>query len=250
MLFLLHGAPGDGSLWEPVVTSLQSEVRVVTPTFRSFGPAAELAADGFGTAVHSRQLIEWLETADAKPAAVAAWSYSCHVALAALLERPDLVARALLYEPGLSTYLESAEDFRVFGEDAQAAFAPVAEALHRDGPRKSVEALFESSGGSGCFAALPPERRERYLASAGVMPLLMGGGGPPAPISAADLGRIGVPVTVAMGAQTRPLFAVTSRAVARAIPGARLILVDDADHMLPETAPGRFAALIDDWLAD
>lgn len=248
MLFLLHGAPGDGSLWEPVVSRLPAGIRVGTPTFRCFGPGAEASAAAFGTAVHSRQLIEWLEAAHERPAAVAAWSYSTHVVLDALLQRPDLVARAFLYEPGLHTYLDDPEELRAYGEDAQAAFGPVAEALQRDGPLRAVEALFDSSGGRGCFAALPPGRRERYLAGAQVMPLLMGGGQPPAPITAGDLGRIAVPVTVAMGARTRPLFAIASRAVARSIPGARLTVVDDADHMLPETDPGRFAALLEAWL--
>lgn len=248
MLFLLHGAPGDGSLWEPVVSRLPAGIRVATPTFRCFGPGAEASPDAFGTSVHSHQLIEWLESADERPAAVAAWSYSTHVVLDVLLRRPELVSRAFLYEPGLHTYLDDPEDLRAYGGDAQAAFAPVAEALQRDGPLRAVEALFESSGGPGCFAALPPGRRERYLAGAQVMPLLMGGGRPPASITADDLGRIVVPVTVAMGARTRPLFAIASRAVARAIPEARLTVVEDADHMFPEVDPGRFAALLEAWL--
>src|SRR5690606_8406036 len=89
MLFLLHGAPGDGSLWEPVVSRLAAGIRVGTPTFGCFGPGAEASAAAFGTAVHSRQLIEWLEAAHERPAAVAAWSYSTHVVLDALLQRPD-----------------------------------------------------------------------------------------------------------------------------------------------------------------
>jgi len=69
------------------------------------------------------------------------------------LRRPELVSRAFLYEPGLHTYLDDPEDLRAYRGDAQVAFAPVAEALQRDGPLRAVEALFESSGGPGCFAS-------------------------------------------------------------------------------------------------
>jgi len=36
--------------------------------------------------------------------------------------------------------------------------------------------------------------------------------------------------------------------VARAIPEARLTVVENADHMFPEVDPGRFAALLEAWL--
>ncbi len=80
------------------------------------------------------------------------------------------------------------------------------------------------------------------------MRLLMGGGQPPAEISARDLSRIEVPVTVAMGEHTRDMFAISSRAVARTVAGARLEVVKGADHMLPEKDAQAFAALIRHWL--
>lgn len=248
-LVILHGAPGDGSLWQPVIEAVRSDVRVIAPTLRWFGPASwDDDGSSFGTDAHTRQLLDIIETDAGAPVAVAAWSYSCHVVLDALLERPDLIAGAFLYEPGLSTYLEDADDLRAFGEDAQKAFGPIVGALQADGPEAAVQALFDSSGGKDCFDNLPADRRDRYLASARIMPLLMGGGQPPALITATDLARIDAPVTVAMGERTRPLFGIASRAVARAIPGARLEVVPDADHMLPEKQPARFASLIDRWL--
>src|SRR5690606_40973200 len=107
-----------------------------------------------------------------------------------------------------------------------------------------------ASGGEGCFNALPPARKRTYLDSARIMPLLMGKGEPPANITASDLAGIRIPVTVAHGAATRPLFSIASRAVAAAIPDATLTVLSDADHMLPEKDPIRFAGLLIDWLAE
>lgn len=248
-LVLLHGAPGDGSLWKPVVDKLPADMHVICPTLRWFGSDSwPDDGSGFGTAAHTEQLIELLQAGADRPCAVAAWSYSTHVLLHALIQRPDLISKAFLYEPGLNTYLGDEAAIEAFNADAQAAFAPVAAALRTHGAERAVEALFDSSGGTGCFRQMPEERRRIYLASAPMMRLLMGGGQPPVSITADDLSRIRTPVTVAFGRKTRPLFEIASRAVADAIPGAELRVVDAADHMLPEKEPHAFAALVDEWL--
>jgi pimeloyl-ACP methyl ester carboxylesterase len=236
-------------MWEPVVALLGPDVSVATPTLRWFG-ADPWPDDGaaFGTESHTEQLIRYLEERAGGPTAAAAWSYSTHVLLNAMRRRPDLFDRTLLYEPGLSTYLDDPLELKAFAQDATKAFGPVAAALAETGPTAAVEALFDSSGGPGCFRRLTPERQALYLESGRMMPLLMGGGQPPANLTAEDLSQIPVPVTVAMGEQTRDLFALASRAVARSIPGARLKTVSGADHMMPETAPHQFAALLREWL--
>lgn len=249
-LMLLHGAPGDGSLWGPVLDELGPDIGAITPTLRRFGPDP-WGDDGssFGTEAHTEQLIGIIERQAERPIAVAAWSYSTHVLLNLMLRRPGLVGRAFLYEPGLDTYLTSRDEKEAFEEDARRAFGPVARELRESGPDDAVEALFESSGGAGFFRALPRERRERYLVSSRIIPLLMGGGRPPARITADELADVAVPLMVAFGSSTRPLFEIASRAVSRAVPSARLRVVEGADHMLPEKDPARFASLLADWIS-
>lgn len=248
-LVLLHGAPGDGPLWQPVINALPQHLQVICPTLQWFGPDPWVSEGSeFGTEAHTDQLIRILEANASSPSAVAAWSYSTHVLLNALLLRPDLIGKVFLYEPGLGTYLSEAAEIEAFNADAHRAFGPVVEALQQRGAEAAVEVLFDSSGGPGCFEQLSQERRERYLASARMMPLLMGGGRPPANITADDLAAIKVPVTVAFGRRTRPLFESASRAVARAISTAELRIIDDADHMLPEKDPRTFASVLEAWL--
>lgn len=249
-LVLLHGAPGSGDLWKPVAEAVGDDIHLVTPTLRWFG-SEPWRGDGsdFGTEAHTEQLIGLLENLDGESQiGVAAWSYSTHVLLNALLLRPGLVSKAFLYEPGLSTYLAGEGDLKAFNADAMAAFGPVVAALQTGGAEAAMAALFDSTGGEGCYAALPDARRSAYLASARVLPLLMGGGRPPANITAGDLARIRTPTTVAYGRNSRPLFTIASRGVARAVPGAQLVEVDDADHMLPEKDARRFASMLRDWM--
>lgn len=228
---------------------MNADIRVIAPTLRWFG-AEPWDDDGsaFGTEAHTNQLIALLEECGGAPVSVAAWSYSTHVALNALLRKQELITAAFLYEPGLSTYLSEADEAAAFAADAENAFGPIVAAMNEGGPEGAIEALFDSSGGERCFAALSTARRSAYLASARIMPLLMGGGQPPANITEADLRRIEVPLRVAHGRQTRTLFRIASQAVARGAANAELVVVDDADHMLPEKDPRRFAALLDAWL--
>lgn len=224
---LSRGAPGDGGRWEPVLSVMRGGVRAVCSTSRWFGPAA-WDDDGreLGTEAHARQLIEIIEGVATRPAAGAAWSYSTHVVLSASLLRPDLVGRVFLHELGLFTYLVDPAEIAAREEDARAAFGPIGAAPAERGPEAAVEALFDASGGVGSFAGLSLERRDRYLAGAGVTRLLMGGGRPPANITADDLARIRANVTVGVGERIRPIFAIPSRAVARRVSGARLRVVE------------------------
>ncbi len=82
-----------------------------------------------------------------------------------------------------------------------------------------------------------------------MMPLLMGGGEPPTQITSHELAGLKVPLIVAMGSRTRPVFEIPSRGLAKAARESKLRIIEDADHMLPETAPTQFAALIDKWIA-
>ncbi|MCZ8324104.1 MAG: alpha/beta hydrolase [Sphingomonadaceae bacterium] len=248
-LLLLHGAPGDGRLWQPVIDRLPAGTRAVAPTLAYFGEAPwPDDGAGFGSELHAAEIIA-AAVAQGEPVRLVAWSFSVLPALLAALRRPELFAALLVYEPGLPSWVEDEGELERFGADAGAAFGPIAGAVMSGDNAAAVALLFDASGGPGCFANLSPERRALYLQSAAMMPLLMGGGQPPTPVSASEIAALRVPLTVAMGSRTRPVFEVPSRGLARATGGTEPLIVAEADHMLPETAPERFAALIGEWMA-
>ncbi|QKG72011.1 alpha/beta fold hydrolase [Erythrobacter mangrovi] len=248
-VLLLHGAPGHAGQWAPVLDRLPCAERVHAITLSFFGTQeVPEGGEAFGTERHADDIVAYVDNAMTPPVDAVAWSYSSHPLLLAALRRPDLFARLYLYEPGLPTYVTDQGELRAFEEDAGAAFGPIAAALQADGNEAAVAALFDSSGGEGCWVSLASDRQEIYLASCGMMPLLMGGGQPPTPISAEDVASLVLPLTVAMGSETRPVFAVPSRGLAKAVPTARLQIVDQSDHMLPEVDPSRFAELLEEWL--
>jgi pimeloyl-ACP methyl ester carboxylesterase len=153
-----------------------------------------------------------------------------------------------VYEPGVPTYVEGAQELAAFMADANEMFGPVLAAVQRSDNEAAVRALLDGSGQSvGYFDAQSPERRRVQLDSARVLPLLFSQPSPP-PLSCEDLQRLHIPVAVACGERTRPFFAVVSRAAARCIPGPHHTIIDGSTHMWPEEQPQELVARIERFL--
>lgn len=242
-ILMVHGAAADARLWQPVVAALPATWQVETITLTYFGEDDwPDEGGGFGTRLHAAEVRE-KAAAMGGDVHVVAWSYSVHVALQALLDAPALFASAVLYEAGLGQYIADDAGREAFGKDAGSLFGAVGAVLEKEGTVAAVRQLVGKA-----FAALAPERQAMYLANHRMMPLLMGGGEPPTKIGPDRLATIETPVLVAMGAQTRPAFAIPSRALAAALPHGELDVIAGADHFLPETGPLLFAAVIEEWV--
>lgn len=244
-VLFIHGAAGEARIWDPVIAALPIGLAGRATTLTYFGNA-EWPDDGrgFGTDAHRQDIITAARAAG-HPVHLVCWSYGIHPGLAALLAAPDLFASAFFYEAGLPHYISGAKDRAAFGASAAAVYGPVNAALAEHGPEAGVEALV----GKETFAGLPADRRALYLSNARMMPLLMGAGQPPAMITPRELANIATPCCAAHGADTFDAFAIPTRALAKAIPGAELLLVPGADHFLPETDAARFAQLVGNWIA-
>lgn len=242
-ILFVHGAGCDARVWAPVIAHLPRhwDAQVVTLTY--FGED-EWPDDGarFGTTLHAQDVVARAEAMGGE-VHVVGWSYAVHVVLEALLARPDLFAGALLYEPGLGQYVTDEAAREAYGRDAGSLYGAVGARLEREGTEAAVRQLVGAA-----FATLLPDMQAMHLANARTMPLLMGGGQAPAKLGPDLLARIATPTLVAMGEKTRPAFAIPSRTLAEALPGARLQVVPGADHFLPQSAPAQFAALVADWI--
>lgn len=243
-LVLLHGAPADRHVWLPHLGLLAHVHRCFAYTQRWFGEGP-WRANGpvLSTKTHAEDLANFVEALDIAPAALIAWSYSGHVALQAIVERSDLFDQALIYEPGVASYVTDPGDLAAYHRDIAALLGPV---------RHAVE------GGDGALAL---QRLEEGLADADMMiddcvpgaqvsgpvlELLSGRGEMPALISARALQAIRLPVTVAWGSQTRPAFAIPSRAAAHLISTGVHVEVAGAGHSWPSDDPGAFCNLVCD----
>ena len=242
-LLFVHGAAGDARIWEPVIARLPGwmESRAVTLTY--FGPKAwPDDGSGFGIGLHKADIIAAARQVG-EPVHLVCWSYAVQAGLAALLAEPDLVASAVLYEGARPFHIVEEAERTAFAQSAETIFGALAKVLQAEGADATIPELF-----GGHYARMPEARRAIYLSNARMMPLLFSSTDP-GKITREELAGIDIPCCCAMGTESQPAFTIATRALADAMPGGSLSIVDGADHFLPEIHPDRFAQLVVDWIS-
>lgn len=244
-ILFVHGAAADARLWDPVIAALPAEWDAQAITLTYFGDLDwPDAGESFGPRLHSAEVREMAATMGGDVHLVA-WSYSVHVALQAMLDAPALFASALFYEAALGQYITDEAEREAYGKDANSMYGAVGAKLAKEGEEAAVRQLV----GSG-FGALPADRQAMYLSNARMMPLLMGGGEAPTKIGPEQLATIELPCRITMGGNTRPAFALPSKALAAALPNGEIDVVAGADHFLPEKNAELFSAVVEEWIME
>jgi pimeloyl-ACP methyl ester esterase len=242
-LVCLHGWSLSPAVFAGLVEGLGRERRVLLPDLRGHGARAGEPAGRFGLADLALDLAELLEAEDVRDAILLGWSLGAQVALAAL---PRVRARlAGLVLVAATPRFTQSEDWP-HGLPAQAVEV-LALRVRRD-PARALARFFD-----GMFAEgeLDPAGRARAAALRDAIP-------PPHPAAAAAgleilrdadlraaLPALDLPALVVHGARDPLCPAGAGRALAAAIPGARLALLPGAGHAPFLSRPAEVRALLD-----
>jgi pimeloyl-ACP methyl ester carboxylesterase len=243
-VLFVHGALADERIWREHIALIEGEWKGAAVTLRHFGVHGERDRGEFGLNTHADDLADELaRLAPHGPVHVAAWSYGADAALNAVVRHPGRAASLLVYEPGYPGCL-SEEEMHVFGRDAGAMFGPIFELVGEGLIRQAVEALVDKSAGKvGYFAAQPEAVRGQQLKNGHTLRRQLHQQETP-DLGVNRLAAIDIPLTVAWGEDSRPLFRAVCVGVARAVPHARANPVTGATHMLPVEDPRRFVELV------
>lgn len=240
-VLLVHGALADARMWSAHQSHLAARWNTLAVTLRYFGTEA-WPDDGppFGLAAHLDDLVRAIDAWGQGPVHLVAWSYSAHAALYMARHHATRLRSVFVYEPGFPTYLQEPEALARFQADAQLMYGPLAEAVLQGDLAAATRILMDASGQSpGYFDRQPAERRAVQLDNAHTLPRIMSQT-PPLPLSATDLAAITLPVCIAQGGDTRPVFGEVASAAARAVPQVRHLVVPQTTHMWPDEAPQAF----------
>src|SRR5690242_16276463 len=100
-LVCVHGTLGDFRVWSPVMGPLSRHHRVISLSLRHFFPEHW---DGHGTdytiAQHVADVIAFIEALGPEPVDLMGHSRGGHIAFRVAQQRPDLLRRLVLAEPG------------------------------------------------------------------------------------------------------------------------------------------------------
>jgi non-heme chloroperoxidase len=240
IIVLSHCWTGSRATWEPVAARLVATGRrVVLYDQRGHG-ASTMGPDAPTVEQLGEDLAAVLETVDARGAVLAGHSMGGMAIQALAVARPDVVAERVG-----ALVLAGTAGFGVAG-------GPLAGAIRYATGNRSVERLMAGRFGPAltrgtvgrsprqahlvatrdAFLSLPTDVRRQFLIALQGIDFRSG------------LASVAVPTTVVLGSRDLLTPPRLGRALAAAIPGARLVELPGAGHMLPYEEPDRLAEII------
>lgn len=245
-LLFLHGVTANAYVWQPVLELLADSYHCVAIDQRGHGRSGVPPDGRFDAAAYAGDAADVAGLIGGGRAVIVGHSLGARNAIAAGAMRPGAVAGvvAIEFTPFIEQPAFDALDARVAG--APASFAGAGEVtryLSGRYPRLPQDALARRA--SGGFADRP-DGRLVPLADAGAMRATCAGlRGDLAP----DLRRLAVPAVLVRGAGSRFVSAAALRAARALRPDLPGVVVDGADHYVPEEKPAETARIIREFAA-
>lgn len=247
-VLLLHGQPGSGSSWDPVIERLSDRFHVLAPDRPGYGATA---GEARGLAENAELIAALLDVTGAGPATVVGHSWAGGVGVLLAERYPELVHSLVLV--GAACTPDSID-----GIDRLLALPMVGEALTVAGLVALGEVLPMVRRLS---PRVPVAYRDRFLASLPDQGVLGGERGALArhrrsfvteqralvdelPVVHAALTRIRIPTVVVVGRWDLVVRPEAGRTLASRIAGAELVEIARAGHFVARDTPDELAGIV------
>jgi pimeloyl-ACP methyl ester carboxylesterase len=248
-LVCVHGTLGDFRTWSAVFGPLSKKHRVISVSLRHFFPEHW---DGVGNdylmAQHVADVIAFIEKLGTKPVDLMGHSRGGHIAFRVAEQRPDLLRRLVLAEPGGE--LDSSLDPTAAAPGLSPRTSRIAASAEkiRDGDIDGgLKSFFDSIEGEGAWEHLPEAPRQQLRGNATT--LIGQVGENRQPYSKAQAQSIETPTLFIGGADTRGALPAVLRALAPHVPGSRTAMIPGAGHWMFDQAPEKFSEVVLAFLA-
>jgi len=245
---LLHGQPGSGSSWAPVIARIDSDFRVLAPDRVGYGSTG---GEAMGLAGNTELVAALIRARGASPATVVAHSWSGGVAVLLADLYPNLVKSLVLVAaactPDSLNALDRWLNLPVVGDVLTVAglvgigeVFPRVRPLIRYAPSRYRDQLATALPDRGALGdergALGRHKRTFMIEQQAIVEEL--------PSVTAALGGLELPVEVVHGGWDLVVPLRAGKSLARAIPGAQLTIVPRAGHFVVRDDPDSLAEAI------
>ena len=246
-LLCVHGSLGDFRTWSATFGPLSNDRRVISLSLRHFFPEHwDGVGDSYSIALHTADVIAFIEKLDTGPVDLMGHSRGGHVSFRVAQRRPDLLRRLILVEPGgeCDATLDPAAKL---GPSALAArIAAAAEKIAAGDVEGGLTLFFDAIEGSGAWTRLPAAAKQQLRDNA--MTLIGQTRDKRPPFSKADAEAIKVPTLFIGGADTRGALPHVLHMLGAHVPGAKTAMISGASHWMFEQAPQRFSEIVLEFL--
>ncbi len=247
-LVCVHGTLGDFRTWSAVMGPLSKNHRMISVSLRHFFPEHwDGVGDDYKMAQHVADVIAFIAQIEPGPIDLMGHSRGGHIAFRVAQERPDLLHRLVLAEPGgdLDASLEPAAAARPASPAARVLES--AEKIKAGDLDGALQNFFEGIEGEGTWARLPAAGKQQLRDN--VFTLLGQVGESRRRYSRADARAIKTPTLFIGGAETKGSLPLVLRALAPEVHGAQVAMIEGAGHWMFEQAPQRYAEIVTGFLA-
>jgi len=244
---LLHGYPSTSYLWRDVLPAVaEAGWRAVAPDLPGFGDSEPFAGEAGTWADHVMALDDFVALHDLAPVALVVHDWGGLIGLRWACERPYAVRALVISGTGFfpdGRWHGLAEGLRTPGQGEQMlasitreTFGQVLRAASPSVTEAALDEYWKSFDGE--------QRRAAHLA--------LYRSGDFAELARYDgaLARLDVPALILWGAHDDYAPVGGAYRFRKALPGAELVVLEDAGHFLQEDAPERVAREIGRFLAD
>jgi esterase len=247
-LVCVHGTLGDFRTWSAVFGPLSKTRRVISVSLRHFFPEHW---DGIGNdylmAQHVADVIGFIEKLDTRPVDLMGHSRGGHIAFRVAEQRPELLRRLILAEPG-GELDRSLDPAAAPGPSPRAArIAVSAEKIRDRDIDGGLMIFFDMIEGEGAWARLPAAPRQQLRDNA--FTLIGQISENRQPFTRAGAQSLSMPTLFIGGSDTRGFLPEVLRALAAHVPGARTAMISGAGHWMFEQAPQKFCEIVEGFLA-
>ena len=247
-LVCVHGSLCDFRVWSCVLGPLSRRHRVIALSLRHFFPEHwDGVGSGYTIAQHVADVIGFIEALGEGTVDLMGHSRGGHIAFRVAQQRPDLVRRVVLAEPGGDLDVSLAPPGAVPPPMRATSVAAAAKIAAGDVDGR-LAGFIDAVDGEGAWRALPAYEKQELRDNANTLLGQVHEQRPP--FTRADAEAIRVPTLFVGGADTPGSLPVVLRALAAHVPGARVEMIPNAKHFMFGQDPTRFCAAVTAFLAE
>jgi esterase len=252
-LVCVHGTLGDFRTWYSVLGPLSQKHRVIAVSLRHFFPEHwDGTGDDYRMAQHVADVIAFIAQIRPQPVDLMGHSRGGHIAFRVAQQRPDLLRKLVLAEPGgsLDATLDADLDSAAApgGPSEQAArIVASAEQIKAGDIDGALRSFVDGIDGERAWARLPAAAKQQLRDNA--FTLVGQVHEARKPYSLADTQSIRTPTLFVGGADTKGSLATMHRTLAPHVAGSETAIITGARHWMFEQAPQDYCRIVMDFLA-
>jgi esterase len=247
-LVCVHGTLGDFRTWCGVLGPLSRQHRVISVSLRHFFPEHwDGTGDRYRMAQHVADVIAFIEQIEPRPVNLMGHSRGGHIAFRVAQQRPDLLRKLILAEPGgdLDATLDPVAT-RSPSEQAARVRASV-DRIRAGDTEAGLTGFVDGIDGDGAWARLSEAARQQLRDNTVTLTGQIHEARKP--YSRADAEAIKTPTLFIGGADTTGSLSQIHRALAPHVAGSKTAIIAGARHWMFDQAPQAYCDIVLNFLA-